>query len=515
MSKNNLYALKVKQWLSSWEEVNWENNNLRRRPLNNDMLMFSISAKQLKKLSGVYKRSSNNRESSAKDFGIQRKHDPERSKIIREYIFNGYPWSELSVQKRNSGKFDDLKKPGWLPTAIVLNILIGDDLRNNKSVSPNDLITIEKVDDKLSKICLPNDSDEKDYEPESLPPIEIIDGQHRLWAFENEFDEDYEVPVIAFQGMGLSWQAYLFYTINISPKKINRSLAFDLYPLLRNEEWLEKFEGHSIYKETRAQEIVDLLNSHKESPWYNWIDMLGDNDGGLKKVSQSAWIRTLTSTLIKSFDSKKIGGLYGAPLGQDRIMLPWSKEEQAAVIIYFGICLSKGIKENNYEWISELRDEFPLLSNKGNLFDQEDYNKKEPALYSRDSLLNQDQGIRVILHLLNDFLFINYDNLKLYEFYLEYAEGSDVDIISEAISKIKNIEIGQYLRTLSKEIIKYDWRSFNSKSISKDNNSQLKQKKAGFRGSGGYKVLREDVLTFLSKENSTISEDAKLILDAI
>ena len=87
----------------------------------------------------------------------------------------------------------------------------------------------------------------------------MIDGQHRLWAFEGEeLAGDYELPVIAFVGLDLSWQAYLFYTINIKPKKINTSLAFDLYPLLRTEEWLNKFEGPAIYRETRAQELVEL-----------------------------------------------------------------------------------------------------------------------------------------------------------------------------------------------------------------------------------------------------------------
>ena len=50
----------------------------------------------------------------------------------------------------------------------------------------------------------------------------------------------YELPVIAFQGLDVTWQAYLFYTINIKPKRINASLAYDLYPLLRVQDWLEK-----------------------------------------------------------------------------------------------------------------------------------------------------------------------------------------------------------------------------------------------------------------------------------
>jgi hypothetical protein len=52
--------------------------------------------------------------------------------------------------------------------------------------------------------------------------------------------------LVAFHGLDLSWQAYLFWTINIKPKRINPSLAFDLYPLLRSENWLDKAEGHFV-----------------------------------------------------------------------------------------------------------------------------------------------------------------------------------------------------------------------------------------------------------------------------
>ena len=56
----------------------------------------------------------------------------------------------------------------------------------------------------------------------SCEPIEVIDGQHRLWAFEKQLDNaDFELPVVAFVGLDISWQAYLFWTINIKPKRID------------------------------------------------------------------------------------------------------------------------------------------------------------------------------------------------------------------------------------------------------------------------------------------------------
>ena len=87
---------------------------------------------------------------------------------------------------------------------------------------------------------LPYEAWDKGWTPKANAPFEIIDGQHRLWAFDDADTLDsFELPVVAFVGLDISWQAYLFWTINIKPKRINPSLAFDLYPLLRSEDWLE------------------------------------------------------------------------------------------------------------------------------------------------------------------------------------------------------------------------------------------------------------------------------------
>ena len=79
----------------------------------------------------------------------------------------------------------------------------------------------------ISRIILPYTEWTNSWRPSGMPPLEVIDGQHRLWAFDSA-DEDFELPVVAFHGLDISWQAYLFWTINIKPKRINPSLAFDL-----------------------------------------------------------------------------------------------------------------------------------------------------------------------------------------------------------------------------------------------------------------------------------------------
>lgn len=258
-------ALKVNQWLDCWNDIKWGENERGAEP-QHWFYQFSMSARDLKALSGIYPRTTQ-RAKGSDDYGIQRKHESSRSEEIKKFIQFGYPWSDLSEKKRNSGDFDELKRPGWLPTAIVVNVLTENESRRGITIGTNDLIKIKDDDNnRLSSIHLPDGFDGPSWRSNTLPPIEVIDGQHRLWAFDNlDLQGDFELPVIAFVGLDLRWQAYLFYTINVKPKKINASLAFDLYPLLRTQEWLTKFEGHAIYRETRAQEIVDLLWSCEEA----------------------------------------------------------------------------------------------------------------------------------------------------------------------------------------------------------------------------------------------------------
>ncbi len=191
----------------------------------------------------------------------------------------------------------------------------------------------------------------------ALPPFEVIDGQHRLWAFDadDKVTADFQLPVVAFHGLDISWQAYLFYTINIKPKRINPSLAFDLYPLLRAEDWLERAEEHVVYRETRSQELTEALWSYPESPWYDRINMLGER--GIKTVTQNAWIRALTATFVKPWESRagRAGGLFGERFGDKDEVLRWSRAQQAAFLIFSWSALREAINDSYADWVSALR----------------------------------------------------------------------------------------------------------------------------------------------------------------
>jgi len=486
-------ALKVRQWISDWNQVKWNPEERRSEP-QHWFYQFSISATTLKALSGIYARTTKGRKRGTEDLGIQRRHEVKRSAEIARFVQYGYPWSDLSEAKQKSGEFDDLRKPGWLPTAIVINILQPRDERLGKRVVKEDLVTVEDGENGLATIRLPENFTGTNWKYSSLPPVEIIDGQHRLWAFEEStFEGDFELPVVAFVGLDISWQAYLFYTINIKPKKINASLAFDLYPLLRTEDWLTKFEGHIVYRETRAQEIVDLLWSHPESPWYKRINMLGEPGYKGRMVSQSAWIRSLLSSYIKSWEGRRIqiGGLFGSPVGSHKQTLPWSRTEQAAFLIVIGQFLRNVIKNCSEKWATTLRNQ-----KERNLFEKD----MDMAFYGPNTLLNQDQGIRAMLYITNDLCYVRCDYLSLGSWGGDSGlGGSDEERVTRAIKSLKKqTKITNFLKSIAEIMATYDWRASGAPGLS-DEESMLK---AAFRGSGGYKELRKHLLKHMAQKGA-------------
>ena len=441
-TRDGVLAIKVHQWLKNWDEVPFDAHAHRRKPLPHFYLM-SLPASKLKLLSGIERRTATLGRRSERDLGIQRRHEEDRSREIARFIRYGYPWSDLSKQKQDSGAFDDLRKPGWLPTAIVVNVLTAQDARRGKKVASKDLISITSRDESTAVVKLPEIT--KGWEPSQIHPIEVIDGQHRLWAFEEgSGGEEFELPVVAFHGLDISWQAYLFWTINIKPKKINASLAFDLYPLLRAEDWLERFEGHSIYRETRAQELTEILWSHPDSPWHQRINMLGEP--GSKSVSQAAWIRSLMATYVRAFEGRgvRVGGLFGAELGADKIVLPWSRQQQAAFLIHVWQQMRDAVAGQKKGWAAALREG--------------DLGLFDAAFDGPYTLLNQDQGVRGLLHVTNDLCYIRYQELELMDWRIEQgAKAEDTEYVSRILRDLKKQPISGFLKDIALGLVQFDW----------------------------------------------------------
>jgi hypothetical protein len=330
--------------------------------------------------------------------------------------------------------------------------------------------------------------------PRGIPPIEVIDGQHRLWAVDTlDLADDFQLPVVAFVGLDVSWKAYLFWTINIKPKRINPSLAFDMYPLLRTEDWLERFEGHSVYRETRAQELTEAIWAVPQSPFYQFINMLGDK--ATPGITQAAWIRSLMASFVKSADGPRtrLGGLYGSSRVTKRGLLPWTRAQQGAFLIRAWVELAGTVERTKHHWAQILRA-------------AEHSEPRDPAFYGEHSLLNSDPGIRGVLYVLNDLCFVRAEALGLAAWLARPSEHTN--IVNATVEALKDLEkqepIVKFFGDIAVALAGYDWRSSSAPDLKAD---EARAKQA-LRGSGGYRLMRMDLLAHLSRYGRGVGDAA-------
>jgi DGQHR domain-containing protein len=396
-------AIRVEQWLEEWSDFAYSDEHLQRKP-EPFFYLCSLPASLIVRLSSIPRRGEPDEAGKRVAIGprkddpnVQRRHTAERSAEIRRYVQGGYPWAALGV--RDSQKYLESRKPGLLPTAIIANVLGDNAERLGRSLDQADQIRFVSKKGGIHELVVPDSFDDPNYTPNGLFPVNIIDGQHRLMAFSNGSDErvqgslipdeGMELPVVFFPNLDVSWEAYLFWTINIRPKRISPSLAFDLYPLLRTQEWLQPIQGPRAYRESRAQEMTEALWSHAQSPWLGRISMLASER---EKVSQASFVLSLMESFFRGADStrRRPGGLFAAPLSkQDDDLLGWTRGQQAAFLIRLWSEVSTSVSETKADWAEYLRkkpdDETPTpsLDESGDL-----------AMVGQYSLLGREMGVR-------------------------------------------------------------------------------------------------------------------------
>jgi DNA-sulfur modification-associated len=479
----------VHQWLPDWGKCRTASAVGKGPP--DGFFVFSMSAAELKALTGIQRRTAEGPRGA--DLAVQRRHDEARSKEIAVYLRLGLVLSSARDRHMTPQDHTTLKMPGWLPTAIIVNILSTDDRRNrDQRLHPRDAIEIKTVEG-MPHLQLPTTFRGRDWKPhkDHLHPIEVIDGQHRLWAFDGDsaIPDDFELPVVAYRSLDLRWQAYLFWSINVKPKRISPSLAYDLYPILRNEEWLSAGTELQVYRDVRAQELVEALWRFPKSPFYRRVNMLGEPRQG--DVTQAAWIRALTATFIRRYSGHgriRIGGLFGAD-DSDAPHVPWSSAQQAAFLIALFDSLLQEMVASRPKWLI-------LLTS----FDD----GSEPGLkeiFGRHSLLRQDQGIRSVLHVYNDLFVLAEGDLELASLFdravseVEATYDRQIGIALEVIRE--DSTVANFIRQCNHAIASFDWRA---SSFPKLTDVERRDKQA-LRGSGGYRVLRIDLLKHLARRS--------------
>ena len=507
-------ALKVNQWLTEWDTYRFSEDDRQRKP-EPHFYLSSIPASILRRLSNVPRRGSRTatgRQEAlgprAEDIGIQRAFEVDRTDRIRAFVTAGYPWATLRQAEKD--RFTHLKKPGWLATALVLNVVNATTVRENTNPDPRDLVSIEQTGPTTAQIVLPAGAESPDWEPNGrIRPLEVIDGQHRLLAFDDDEPQggSFELPVVLFEDLDISWQAYLFWTINISPKRISPSLAYDLYPLLRTEDWLDPVPGPLAYRETRAQELTEALWSNPESPWYRRIGMLGRERG---LVTQAAFVRSLTLSFIRrsDFGGGKPGGLFGAPLHSERgPPLPWSRSQQAAYLIFLWSGLEDAIDDIDPPWARHIREhavtgELTLPV------------PKNPAFAGTYSLLATDQGVRGFLQVANDVSFSLVDELDIAAWLPpDHSSPTMVEEANTALQLLRSgVQSAKFLRDFCECVATFDWRTLATPGLSED----IRIRQALYRTGTGYREVRRQLLLHLADQpNQLIASSATDIIAAL
>lgn len=477
-------ALKVTQWLESWDAFTYTPAAHQTKP-EPHFYTASFPANLLRRLACVRRRKATG--PRRLDTGIQRGHDESRSEGISRFVDAGYPWASLNT--RDQDRFPNLRKPGWLPTSIVVNLVAEHTRRVEVTPDPRDLVKIEHLAGDNFELVLPDGAEDPSWKLKGrVPPIEIIDGQHRLLAFDPDDTrgESFELPVVIFYDLDISWQAYLFWTINITPKRISPSFGYDLFPLLRTQDWLQ-LEGPMTYRETRAQELTEVMWSHELSPWHLRIGMLGRERG---RVTQAAWIRSLTISFVRPWDTPRrgAGGLFGAELHEEdktRVLF-WSRPQQAAYLIQLWSDIESTIKRVHEGWVQDLRSHTAPDEASG----------RDPAFAGAYSLLASEQGVRGVLQVANDVSFRLARDLSFEEWQGERLKDPiDLEEVTKALSELrKQKRIVDFTARLSRQIAKFDWRSQATPDLPED----VRNRQALFRAGTGYREVRRHLLRFLA-----------------
>lgn len=514
--KVDVPLLKVSQWLPTWDNAEWSPPDLPRPDPH--FFIGSMPLATLRRLAGVSRRQISERKLGAKGAGYQRAHQETRSKSIARYLQFGYPLS--SQPSLDPSVYRQLIHPGWVPTSILVNVIHHGDKRRRlgqlRSVAPEVLTEIKKQGSSFV-LQIPAAATQDDFSipSDSLEPIEIVDGQHRLFAAD-EFGllglpDDYEIPVVFFDGLTESWQAYLFWVINVEPKKINPSLAYDLYPELRSQSWLESADAIKVYQEHRAQELTEVLWRHELSPWQERIELHGNRVEG--HVSNAAFIRSLMSSFIRRWGGEnKIGGLFGSiGNGSTERVLPWKRSQQAAFVIACWTHVLTAVKESKAPWIKGAAGDFAEKSPEEKA--KINPNNLHPAFAGSTTLLATDQGARAILVVFNALCQLKYAELDLELWEMgrvsDTPEAEDVTAAFEELHKSKKLV--EFFKVISKELIEgVDWRTSSSESLTVEE----RQKQAAFRGSTGYSLLQQQCYHVLARSKSVnVAEAARAAVE--
>lgn len=139
----------------------------------------------------------------------------------------------------------------------------------------------------------------------------IIDGQHRLYAFQNSKNKDMELLCSVYLDLPMPYHAQIFATINMNQKKVDRNHIYQLFQF-----HLEQGESETWAPETLAVYFARVFSENEESPLYKKM-RLGISDDNTTSISMASIVDGIMSLITsKPKDDREI--LYSKKIEQGR-----------------------------------------------------------------------------------------------------------------------------------------------------------------------------------------------------
>jgi DNA phosphorothioation-associated DGQHR protein 1 len=141
----------------------------------------------------------------------------------------------------------------------------------------------------------------------------VVDGQHRLLGFDHCQDDRRDMSLLCSVYLDLpqAYQAYLFATININQRKVNKSLAYDQFGYNLDDETAESWSPDKL-----SVFLTRRLNLDPKSPLYSHIKIVPlDADLIFPILEEKSWMLS-TASLVEG-----ILGLISSKPNADRDLL--------------------------------------------------------------------------------------------------------------------------------------------------------------------------------------------------
>lgn len=143
-----------------------------------------------------------------------------------------------------------------------------------------------EVDEDNSELIISNfvETDDPDEIVYYRNIARVIDGQHRLAGLEGLESGDFDVNVSIFVGADIADQATIFSKVNLAQTKVSKSLAYDLYDLMKARS-----------PQRLCHNIAVTLDKNSDSPFFKMIKRLGAATPGRSNetLSQATFIEPL------------------------------------------------------------------------------------------------------------------------------------------------------------------------------------------------------------------------------